>query len=210
MNGNISDHMNKEELKHWFGERKFSRRVLYFELVYVIVLLFTLIFDFKVFMHLIAFQGIAILLYYSVGAFLDRGIVVKKHDAFWETITSIKFTKTVVLRLFEFLLFGANIGLSIAFARQLWTDILAKPLTGNLANIFENVWLIGDGLCVVLLFCAEVGILAGNHKLIRVSSVLMFAVSLILLFMQPSMQIAVVIGLFLSGTNFWLSFRNKI
>ena len=78
MNGNISDHMNKRELKHWLSERKFSRCVLYFELVYVVVLLLTLMFDFKVFMHLIAFQGIAILIYYSIGAFLDRRIVIKK------------------------------------------------------------------------------------------------------------------------------------
>ena len=161
-------------------------------------------------MHLIAFQGIAILIYYSIGAFLDRRIVIKKHDTFWETLTSIRFTKNVFLRLFEFLLFWANIGLSIAFARQLWTDILAKPLTGNFANLFENVWLIGDGLYVVLLFCVEVGILGGNRKLIRASSVLTVVLSLILLFMQPSMQVATVIGLILSGANFWLSFRNKI
>ncbi|WP_240397385.1 hypothetical protein [Lactobacillus crispatus] len=108
------------------------------------------------------------------------------------------------------MLFWPNIGLSIAFARQLWTDILAKPLTGNFANLFENVWLIGDGLYVVLLFCVEVGILGGNRKLIRASSVLTVVLSLILLFMQPSMQVATVIGLILSGANFWLSFRNKI
>lgn len=210
MNGNISDHMNKSELKHWFGERKFSRRVLYFELAYVIVLLFTLMFDFKVFMHLIAFQGIAILVYYSVGAFLDRGVVVKKHDTFWETITSIKLTKKVFLSLFEFLLFWADIGLSIAFARQLWTDILAKPLTGNLANLFENAWLIGDGLYVVLLFCAEVAILAGKRKMLQISSILTFVLSLALIFVQPSMQLAIIVGLVLSGANFWLSFYHKM
>ena len=56
----------------------------------------------------------------------------------------------------------------------------------------------------------EVGILGGNRKLIRASSVLTVVLSLILLFMQPSMQVATVIGLILSGANFWLSFRNKI
>lgn len=210
MNGNISDHMNKRELKHWFNERKFSRRVLYFELAYALVLLFTLMFDFKVFMHLIAFQGIAILIYYSVGAFLDRGIVVKKRDTFWKTITSIKFTKTVFLRLFEFLLFWANIGVSVAFARQLWTDILQKPLTGNFANLLENAWLVGDGLIVVLLFCVEVGILGGNRKLLKVTSVLAFILSLFLLWVQPSMQLAAAICLVLSGANFGLSFYRKI
>ncbi|WP_297953878.1 hypothetical protein [uncultured Lactobacillus sp.] len=210
MNGNISDHMNKTELKHWFSERKFSRRVLYFELAYVIVLLFTLLFDFKVFMHLIAFQAIAILIYYSIGAFLDRGIVVKKRDTFWETITSIKFTKTVFLRLFEFMLFWTNIGVSVAFARQLWTDILQKPLTGNFANLLENAWLVGDGLIVVLLFCAEVGILGGNRKLLKVASVLTFILSLFLLWIQPSMQLAAAIGLVVSGANFGLSFCRKI
>src|SRR5699024_11297805 len=137
------DHMNKRELKHWLSERKFSRCVLYFELAYVVVLLFTLMFDFIVFMYLIAFQGIAILIYYSIGAFLDRRIVIKKHDTFWETLTSIRFTKNVFLRLFELLFFWANIGLSIAFVSQLWNDILFKPLTVDFVIFFVIVLFFG-------------------------------------------------------------------
>lgn len=73
MNGQMDDHMNKQELNHWLHSRKWKRILLISEFVYVVILMLTLVFNFSVFMHLVVFQGIAIFIYLLVGWIFDKG-----------------------------------------------------------------------------------------------------------------------------------------
>ena len=49
MNGQMDDHMNKQELNHWLHSRKWKRVLLISEFVYVVILMLTLVFNFSVF-----------------------------------------------------------------------------------------------------------------------------------------------------------------
>ena len=48
MNGQMDDHMNKQELNHWLHSRKWKRILLTSEFVYVVILMLTLVFNFSI------------------------------------------------------------------------------------------------------------------------------------------------------------------
>lgn len=172
MNGHMDDHMNQGELTNWFHSRKWSRRILIGELIYVGILLLALVWNFSLFMHLIVFQGIAVLAYLVVGwifAKKDTTVKFKKRDSLLETITSIRLNKLFFIRMFEMIDFWVILGAAIAFFRQLWTDILQKPLS---ASSVENITLYGDFFVIVFLLVINIVIIGANKKAMRIVALL--------------------------------------
>lgn len=210
MNGHMDDHMNQGELTHWFHNRKWSRRILIGELIYVGILLLALVWNFSLFMHLIVFQGIAILAYLVVGwifAKKDTTVKFKKRDSLWATITSIRLNKLFFIRMFEMVDFWVVLGAAIAFFRQLWTDILQKPLSAPSA---ENIALYGDFFVVVFLLAINVVIIGANKKAIRVSGVIALVFLVAIIFVQNSMMIPAFVGIVGSIGAIVLSLQAKL
>lgn len=213
MDGHMSDHMNQEELTHWMHMRKFKRYFLYGELAYVIVLLFTLMFNFAVFMHLIVFQGIAIVVYLTIGWIFDRGDPIfkyKKRDTVWESITSVRITKLFLIRIFEAIVFATSVGVAITFLHELIADLFRKALKGPMADLIENTWLYGDFISVVLIAGIAISILQGSKKGVRICSLLTLIPLLILLSLQHEMLVPIIIGFITCACGIWLSYREKL
>lgn len=213
MNGQMDDHMNKQELNHWLHSRKWKKILLISEFVYVVILMLTLVFNFSVFMHLIVFQGIAIFIYLLVGWIFDKGdstVKFKKRDTLWETITSIRINRLFFIRLFEIVAFWVNIAAAIAFSRKLWDDILNKPLEIQHASALENSSLYGDFICVILLAIVFIAIIVANKKTMRISAILAIIFLLAVLFVQPEMLVASIIGIIGSISAIILSCQAKL
>ncbi len=213
MNGQMDDHMNKQELNHWLHSRKWKRILLISEFVYVVILMLTLVFNFSVFMHLVVFQGIAIFIYLLVGWIFDKGdsaVSFKKRDTLWETITSIRLNRLFFIRFFEIVTFWVNVAADIAFGRKLWDDILNKPLKIQHATALENAALYGDFACVILLAIVFIAIIIANKKTMRVSAILAIVFLLAVLLIQHEMLVPVIIGIIGSVSALVLSLQAKL
>lgn len=213
MNGQMDDHMNKQELNHWLHSRKWKRILLISEFVYVVILMLTLVFNFSVFMHLVVFQGIAIFIYLLVGWIFDKGdsaVSFKKRDTLWETITSIRLNRLFFIRFFEIVTFWVNVAADIAFGRKLWDDILNAPLKIQHATALENASLYGDFACVILLAIVFIAIIVANKKTMRVSAILAIVFLLAVLLIQHEMLVPVIIGIIGSVSAIVLSLQAKL
>lgn len=213
MNGQMDDHMNKQELNHWLHSRKWKRVLLISEFVYVVILMLTLVFNFSVFMHLVVFQGIAIFIYLLVGWIFDKGdsaVSFKKRDTLWETITSIRLNRLFFIRFFEIVTFWVNVAADIAFGRKLWDDILNAPLKIQHATALENASLYGDFACVILLAIGFIAIIVANKKTMRVSAILAIVFLLAVLLIQHEMLVPVIIGIIGSVSAIVLSLQAKL
>lgn len=209
----MNDHMTDNELKQWLKRRKVSKVIAYLELFYVILLLLSLLYDFAMFMHLILFQGIIISLYLVVGWIFDRGdpiIRMRKRDTLWETITSIRLTKLFFLRLFEGFVFFIALGVAIRFSRQLWNILFEMPLKFSLSDAAMNIMLYGDFAYVLIMVGLAIGILAANKKFIRLASIFAIFLTIILLWTKTPLLIANIIGMLVSLTGIWFSYRAKL
>jgi hypothetical protein len=209
MNGQMDDHMNKQELNHWLHSRKWKKILLISEFVYVVILMLTLVFNFSVFMHLIVFQGIAIFIYLLIGWIFDKGdstVQFKKRDTLWETITSIRLNRLFFIRFFEIVTFWVNVAADIAFGHKLWDDILNAPLKIQHATAA----LYGDFTCVILLAVVFIAIILASKKAMRISAILAIIFLLAVLLIQPEMMKASIVGIIGSISAIMLSYQAKL
>lgn len=161
-------------------------------------------------MHLIVFQGIAVLAYLVVGwifAKKDTTVKFKKRDSLLETITSIRLNKLFFIRMFEMIDFWVILGAAIAFFRQLWTDILQKPLS---ASSVENITLYGDFFVIVFLLVINIVIIGANKKAMRISGIIALVSLVTIIFVQNSMVIPAIVGIVGSAGVIALSLQTKL
>ena len=213
MNGQMDDHMNKQELNHWLHSRKWKKILLISEFVYVVILMLTLVFNFSVFMHLIVFQGIAIFIYLLIGWIFDKGdstVQFKKRDTLWETITSIRINRLFFVRLFETAVFGVILGVAINFCFKLTNDIFQSPTKLQSSSLVENIALYEDFFPIIILCIVAISVLFAAKKQIKISSVISVVVLLIIVFTRSDMLVQALIGIVGSITAFILAFQSKL
>lgn len=186
--------MNKKEFGKWMRNRHLGRDALYFELVYAVILLLTLIYAFPVFMHLIVLQGILISLYLFIGWIYDavarskdkQIIKVNKRDTLWQTITSIQINRRFFFRLFEAIVVLAALGTAILMIQPIFTYLMQAPNPHVSENI-QNLNLYCNFIAVIDQIIGLTAILGGKRKLLFVASLLALFVFFILFFSQKQL-----------------------
>ncbi len=209
--------MNKNEFGKWMRQRRIGRYALYIELVYCLILLFTLIFDFAVFMHLIAFQAVAIVLYLLVGWIYDaydksrrqKLVEFHKRDTLLETITSIRLNKLFFLRLFEVVIFFASLAVMAVMIRPIFAYLFQNMNRhANEALITFNLYI--NFFYVLTNFVIIINLLGGKKKIILISSILEIILSVILIFSEPAYLPAEIVGFLVGISGVFVSRQAKI
>lgn len=209
--------MNKNEFGKWMRQRRIGRYALYIELVYCLILLFTLIFDFAVFMHLIAFQAVAIVLYLLVGWIYDaydksrrqKLVEFHKRDTLLETITSIRLNKLFFLRLFEVVIFFASLAVMAVMIRPIFAYLFQNmDRHANEALITFNLY--ANFFYVLINFVIIINLLGGKKKVILISSILEIILSVILIFSEPAYLPVEIVGLLVGISGVFVSRQAKI
>lgn len=198
-------------------ERRLGRRALYIELIYAIILLLSLIYDFPLFMHLLLFQFIVIVLYFLVGWIYDayasghdKNIIkVKKRDTLWETIISIRLNRKFFYRLFSVLLIFIAIGVMAVMIRPIFAYLLQAP-NPKVSETLTNFNLYSNVAYLIFQLLILSGLLLGKKRVVRTSGVIAIILSLILIFTQPAYMTAEIVGLLVGLAGILLCLRNQI
>lgn len=193
--------MNKKEFGKWMRDRHLGRDALYFELVYAVILLLTLIYAFPVFMHLIALQGILISLYLFIGWVYDayarshnqQLIKVNKRDTLWQTITSIQINRRFFFRLFEALVVLTTLCSAILMIQPIFTYLMQAPNPHVSENI-QNLNLYCNFIAVIDQIVVLTAILGGKRRMLFFASLLALVLFFILFFSQRQLLISELVG----------------
>lgn len=209
--------MNKKEFGKWMRERRLGRRALYIELVYAIILLLSLIYDFPLFMHLLLFQFIAIVLYFLIGWIYDayagshdKNLVkIKKRDTLWETITSIRLNEKFFYRLFSVLVVFVGIGVMAMMIRPIFAYLLQAP-NPKVSESLTNFNLYCNLAYLILQLLILSGLLLGKKGMVRGSGIIVIVLSVILMFSQSAYLGAEIVGLLVGLAGIFLCRHNQI
>lgn len=210
MNGHMDDHMNEKELAHWLRMRKWRRMILIGEMIYVVILMLSLVYNFGIFMHMLIIQGIVIFAYFVVGWIFDKGdktVKFNKRDTLWESITSIKFNRLFFIRVFETIAFILTIGVAVSLCFQLGADLF-QPEKFN--SWHENIALYGEFFAILFLGIAAVDTVLTYKKQMRIFSVLAAILLLIIVAGRIEILVSVIWGLIGCAGTFTLSFQPKL
>lgn len=209
--------MNKKEFSKWMRGRRLGRRALYVELVYAVILLLTLIFNFPLFMHLLLFQFIFIVLFFLGGWIYDAYagshgqalVKVKKRDTLWETITSIRLNRKFFYRLFSVVVILVAIGVMAVMLRPIFAYLLQAP-NPKVSEALTNFNLYCNLAYLILQLLILSGLLLGKKKVVRINGVIVIILSLILIFTQPAYRAAEIVGLLVGLAGILLCLRDQI
>lgn len=214
--------MDDPNVKHFAQkakDRKHYHIWLWFELLYMVVLMFSVIFNMRLFWRLVSIQAVICLIILIIGLSLNwydkktgREIPFKKdREFFWQSFmakTPIQKQKTIYHTI-SVIAMVVSFGVALFSFGQIFTSLASKP-DPNALGIMENLALYADTFYVLTMAGVLFGLLFGKKRLERNSSVASIFLSLILIAFYPQSWVVYVIGLLTSAAGYLLYRFNQL
>lgn len=210
--------MNENKAKIVVRNRKWGRIALTFESIYATLLLYTVMFNFGLFAHLIVIQFFIILTYFVSGWIYEFYLKHKSRDASpYRNKESLadKFAKAFPHRAskdtFYHLLAIVDLLVSIGMMTQI-VGIMYYDLTlkNNPFDILDSVGLYVNLVYLLTMLAIVVGFLMNYRRMIRNASILVMLLSIFLAVYWPHFLTTYIVGFVVSAIGLILYLKKKI
>lgn len=210
--------MNEIRTKIIIRNRKWNRIALTFEAIYAIILFFTLLFNFGLFMHLIVIQFFVTLVYFVSGwiyAFYLKHsrktvITYQSKESFADKFAIAfphKADKNTIYHFLAIIDLIASIGMMIQIVGIMYYDLTLKT---NPFDIFDSMGLYINLICFFGFLGIAVGFLMNYRRMIRNASILVFILSIFLAIYWPSFLPTYIVGFIVGTVSLILYLKQKI
>lgn len=199
--------------------RKLEHAALFIELAYALLLLYSLVFNFKLFTYLIVGQFFIVLTYFLIGwvhaiYLKSHGKDIPQHYQKRETLADMFANLiphyTIKKSLYHFLNILVIVLAGILFIISFFIIFRDLSSTSNTFDYFDSLALYFNIANQVFLFGLLVGLLMGYRRMVRNSSIGIMIFSIILAICWPYLWINYVLMLFTGFLGLILFIRNQI
>lgn len=214
----MNNFMNENKAKIVLRNRKWGRIALTFESIYAALLLYTVMFNFGLFAHLIVIQFFIILTYFVSGWIYGFYLKHKSEDVSSyknrETIAdkfAIAFPHRASKDTFYHLLAIIDLLVSIGVMTQIvWIMYYDLTLKNNPFDILDSIGLYVNLVYLLAMLAIAVGFLMNYRKMIRNASILVMLLSIFLAIYWPHFLTTYIVGFIVSAVGLILYLKKKI